>query len=106
MAFSTADDEQSDWVFDEWSTSKKSQEENATTRKKRLMKMLKSYNEMLSANAAGAGLLSANSSSRQIRAGKRRVHLCKQGFPSKGIWTSANEEVSRFLQDPLQSQLR
>lgn len=104
-----ADDEQSDWVFDEWSnSSKKSQEEATSSRKKRLMKMLRSYNNMISANASGNGPLSssANIETREIRAGKRRVHLSKSEFPPKTIWTSANEEVSKFLQDPLQSQIR
>jgi hypothetical protein len=92
-------------VFDEWSSnSKKSQEESASSRKKRLMKMLRSYNTMIS---KGSGSLSSNDAqTREIRAGRRRVFITKPGFPAQGIWTSANEEVSKFLQDPLQSQIR
>lgn len=104
-----ADDEQSDWVFDEWNTSSKESREESAVRKKRLMKMLRSYNDMISSNSSGNGPLSQGYQllpNREIRAGRRRVHLSKSGFPCKGIYTSANEEVSKFLQDPMQSQIR
>ena len=41
--------------------------------------------------------------SREIRAGKRRVH---PEIPPFSMRTYANEQVSKFLQDPAQSQLR
>ncbi|XP_046463290.1 G patch domain-containing protein 2-like isoform X2 [Daphnia pulex] len=41
---------------------------------------------------------------REIRAGRR--HLGAQRGPSFSILTSANEKLSRFLQDPAQSELR
>lgn len=70
--------------------------------------MLRSYNDMISANVGGGAPLNSSYQipTREIRAGKRRVFISKPGFPTKGIWTSANEEVSKFLQDPLQSQIR
>lgn len=41
---------------------------------------------------------------REIRAGRR--HLGAQRGPSFSILTSANEKLSRFLQDPAQLELR
>lgn len=40
---------------------------------------------------------------REIRGGRRRVRAERPGF---SIFTSANEKLSRFLQDPAQSELR
>ncbi|KAF4528242.1 hypothetical protein B566_EDAN014400 [Ephemera danica] len=47
--------------------------------------------------------LGASVSGREIRAGRRRLEKGRPGF---SISTSANEKLSRFLQDPGQNQLR
>ncbi|XP_063238527.1 G patch domain-containing protein 2-like isoform X3 [Bacillus rossius redtenbacheri] len=61
--------------------------------------------------AGGLGLMSEDArqacrthlSGREIRAGRRRIRGERPGF---SILTSANEKLSRFLQDPGQSELR
>jgi len=113
-------------VFDEWSTNTSSasggsggdrnEGESAICRRRRLMKMLRNYKSMISAgrdNTHNHQQLSGDGKtgtlvSREILAGKRRVLAQPTtDFPaSRSIWTSANEEVSKFLQDPKQSQIK
>jgi len=74
------DDEHSDWVSEDWMEDMESERTRDI-----LIRKLRDY------------------SSREMRAGKRRVYPNKPVFSIK---TSANEKLSKFLQDPQQSQLR
>ena len=77
------DDEQSDWVGEEWLPE---EGDSAERRRDLIMRRLRSH-----------------APSREIRAGKRRVHPQKPLFSCR---TSANEQVSKFLQDPEQLELK
>lgn len=80
------DDEQSDWV---WDGARAGWEEESGE---------------LHLSLAPPSLPSASRSlARYIRGGRRRLRSDKAGFT---VLTSANEKLSRFLQDPDKSQLR
>ncbi|CAG7823290.1 unnamed protein product [Allacma fusca] len=78
------DDEQSDWVGEEWLADDGVDSEER--RRDLIMRRLRSH-----------------SPTREIRAGKRRVHPHKPVFSFR---TSANEQLSKFLQDPEQLELK
>lgn len=98
------DDEQSDWIVESsWLDDESGTEEN-TTNDPAFQAILHSSFEHLSDETRRSyrQKLQWNRDGREIRAGRRHVDN-KPGF---SIITSANEKVSRFLQDPSQSELR
>ncbi|XP_076662725.1 G patch domain-containing protein 2 isoform X2 [Andrena cerasifolii] len=102
------DDEQSDWIGEPswWDDSESTNEDKVSTDPTFQMiihgsfehtmdKTRKSYRQRIQRIQEGL-------SGREIRAGRRHV----DNKPGYSIITSANEKVSRFLQDPTQSELR
>ncbi|XP_015438521.1 PREDICTED: G patch domain-containing protein 2-like [Dufourea novaeangliae] len=87
------DDEQSDWIGETswwWDDGETANEDKLATDPAR-----KSYRQRIQRIREGL-------SGREIRAGRRHV----DNKPGYSIITSANEKVSRFLQDPTQSELK
>ncbi|XP_043261316.1 G patch domain-containing protein 2 isoform X2 [Colletes gigas] len=102
------DDEQSDWIGEPswWDDGESTNEDKVTTDSAFQMllhgsfehatdKARKSYRQRIQRIREGH-------SGREIRAGRRHV----DNKPGYSIITSANEKVSRFLQDPTQSELK
>lgn len=102
------DDEQSDWIGEPswWDDGESTNEDKVTTDPTFQMilhgsfehatdKARKSYRQRIQRIREGH-------SGREIRAGRRHV----DNKPGYSIITSANEKVSRFLQDPTQSELK
>ncbi|XP_078039664.1 uncharacterized protein LOC144471472 isoform X1 [Augochlora pura] len=102
------DDEQSDWIGESswWDDGESASEDKVTTDAAFQMllhgnfdhvtdKGRKSYRQRIQKIREGL-------SGREIRAGRRHV----DNKPGYSIITSANEKVSRFLQDPTQSELK
>ncbi|XP_053979733.1 G patch domain-containing protein 2 isoform X2 [Hylaeus anthracinus] len=102
------DDEQSDWIGEPswWDDGESTNEDKVTTDPAFQMilhgsfehatdKARKSYRQRIQRIREGH-------SGREIRAGRRHV----DNKPGYSIITSANEKVSRFLQDPTQSELK
>ncbi|XP_076631201.1 G patch domain-containing protein 2-like [Colletes latitarsis] len=102
------DDEQSDWIGEPswWDDGESTNEDKVTTDSAFQMilhgsfehatdKARKSYRQRIQRIRDGH-------SGREIRAGRRHV----DNKPGYSIITSANEKVSRFLQDPTQSELK
>lgn len=84
-------------------------QDDATGEEKKFQQLLKGSWQHLSDEAKDAYRLRMQKlrdriPGREIRAGRR--HLGAQRGPSFSILTSANEKLSRFLQDPAQSELR
>ncbi|XP_063867626.1 G patch domain-containing protein 2-like isoform X10 [Scylla paramamosain] len=89
-----ADDEQSDW-FAEPDPVYGVPGAQSSTRQRNPSNRLSWWNDEFG--------LSLSAKRREIRAGRRRLRDRKPGF---SIVSSVNDKVSRFLQDPLQSELR
>ncbi|XP_068223762.1 G patch domain-containing protein 2-like isoform X5 [Palaemon carinicauda] len=90
-----ADDEQSDW-FAEPDPVYGVPGSNNQIRQRNFSNRLSWWND----NDLG---LSSSAKRREIRAGRRRIRDRKPGY---SIVSSVNDKVSRFLQDPTQSELR
>lgn len=102
------DDEQSDWIGESsWWDDAESTNEEKVTSDPALQAILHGSFEHLTDEAKKnyrqrMQWIRDGLSGREIRAGRRRV----DNKPSYSIITSANEKVSRFLQDPSQSELK
>ncbi|XP_017881311.1 G patch domain-containing protein 2-like [Ceratina calcarata] len=102
------DDEQSDWIREPswWDDAENTSEDKVNTEsplqmmlhgnfEHTMLETRKSYRKKIQRLREGL-------SGREIRAGRRHV----DNKPGYSIITSANEKVSRFLQDPTQNELR
>ncbi|XP_046664993.1 G patch domain-containing protein 2 [Homalodisca vitripennis] len=102
------DDEQSDWFGEAvgakgwWADSDRDEDMEPT-----FQAILTGNLEQMSERAKQTYRMLADrmgkSGGREIRGGRRRVRAEKPGF---SVLTSANEKLSKFLQDPAQSELR
>lgn len=99
------DDEQSDWVGDSslWEEAESTVEEKVATESAFQALLQGSYEHLTDeAKKNYRQRIRDVPNGREIRAGRRHV----DNTPGYSIITSANEKVSRFLQDPSQSELK
>ncbi|XP_018394132.1 PREDICTED: G patch domain-containing protein 2 isoform X3 [Cyphomyrmex costatus] len=98
------DDEQSDWIGDSsWRDDGESTSDDKATSDSTLQIILHGEHSVAEAKKNyRIQRIRESLSGREIRAGRRHV----DNKPGYSIITSANEKVSRFLQDPTQSELK
>lgn len=106
LDFCPGDDEQSDWFGESsWWDDNDSTNDDKVTTDLALQAILHGSFEHLTDEAKKnyrQRMQYSNLNGREIRAGRRHV----DNKPGYSIITSANEKVSRFLQDPTQSELK
>lgn len=102
----TGDDEQSDWIGEpSWREDGDSTSDDKATSDSTLQQMIQHEHSVAEAKRnykQRIQRIREGLSGREIRAGRRHVN----NKPGYSIITSANEKVSRFLQDPTQSELK
>ncbi|XP_034183808.1 uncharacterized protein LOC117605993 isoform X1 [Osmia lignaria lignaria] len=100
------DDEQSDWIGEPswWDDNESTNEDKVNTDSPFQMMLHGNFEHAIESRKNYRKRIQRirDWSGREIRAGRRRV----DNKPGYSIITSANEKVSRFLQDPTQSELR
>ncbi|XP_020299725.1 G patch domain-containing protein 2-like isoform X1 [Pseudomyrmex gracilis] len=100
------DDEQSDWIGEpSWREDGDSTSDDKATSDSTLQQMIQHEHSVAEAKRnykQRIQRIREGLSGREIRAGRRHVN----NKPGYSIITSANEKVSRFLQDPTQSELK